>query len=1058
MGSRGRSIRLRINLLVTVPLIALLGLVAYVATTTATNAINLDRVPNLINATSEPAANFTALLQDERLAAVVYAFNPTAPGAAKTYTAATQAPQADEQKLLLALNGSQTKDSESGTEAQGIAALEAQLPALRKLEGAVLQGQVTPVQAYGAYTESIADEPRLFLDEANSETNATAADQALGLIGAVSSQEALSEEEALLAGMLVAPKSTTAEQKTTFAEARAAFDIAAANRQAYVTDADFLLTPANQKIYQAPQASTLALGKQLGAIETAVETGSLIDKLGLTAPRWETMANQLLDTQATGGFSEADAQLAFDQRLAHAAWVKFYVVSGIALAALLLTILFTTVLGRAIIRRLRGLEQNALTLAEQQLPEVIGRLRRGDEVDVAAEAPPLSIGVDEIGRVGQAFDLVRQTAIRSAVEEARLRRGLNDVFRSLARRSQSLLHRQLTLLDQMERRATDPEALDDLFRLDHLTTRMRRHSEGLVILAGAPPGRGWSSPVRMLDVMRGAIAEVEDYARVSVATRSQAALSGSAVADVIHLLAELIENATTLSPPYTSVRVAGDTVANGFAIAVEDRGLGMSAQRISELNDRLANPPEFNPSDSEQLGLFVVSQLARRHGVKVTLKSSPYGGTEAVVLIPRHLVVTEEAFRASLPGEQTAAITMGAVMATNGSPLIESSTEVLEGFPSAPDRLSPWPFDAQSQLLDGPISSEGPRIAGPLRRPQNSFPEGTPRGGHHAPPRGSGLPGFGGAGADSGTTGGNGGNGHTAGNGHPVGNGNGNGFATAADHDGPDSGELPRRTRTGSDRPGAAPFGQPATGGVPTFDMFSPVHRGGDGQPEQPGTQGSSPPSAPYPSAFPDHPQPFADAPSAFPAHPQPFADAPSAFPAHPQPFADAPPAFPAWSGPAAPTAPTMPAVPTPADSPTPFTPVAPTPGGATASRPPWELSHDGDPQSVVPAETMTGPGSGAAAEPEPPDGMGQADGDFKGLPRRVRQASIAPQLRGDPAVRRRSTTPADAASTATGPTPDEIRATMSALQRGWQEGRSQRPDGGEPSWPQNAEGDPDAT
>ena len=237
------------------------------------------------------------------------------------------------------------------------------------------------------------------------------------------------------------------------------------------------------------------------------------------------------------------------------------------------------------------------------------------------------------------------------MDEARLRQGLNDVFRSLARRSQSLLHRQLTLLDQMERRASDPEALDDLFRLDHLTTRMRRHAEGLVILAGAPPGRGWSSPVRMVDVMRGAIAEVEDYARVSVATRSQAALAGSAVADVIHLLAELIENATTLSPPYTSVRVSGDTVANGFAIEVEDRGLGMSPTRLAELNDRLANPPEFNPSDSEQLGLFVVSQLAKRHGIRVTLKASPYGGTAAIVLIPQHLVVTEEAFRAGLPGE-----------------------------------------------------------------------------------------------------------------------------------------------------------------------------------------------------------------------------------------------------------------------------------------------------------------------------------------------------------------------------------------------------------------------
>ena len=336
----------------------------------------------------------------------------------------------------------------------------------------------------------------------------------------------------------------------------------------------------------------------------------------------------------------------------------------------MITILFSTLVARSIIRRLRGLERSARTLAEDQLPDVVARLRRGEAVDVAAEAPPLRTGDDEIGRVGQAFELVRQTAVRAAVEEARLRQGLNEVFRSLARRSQSLLHRQLTLLDQMERRATDPEALDDLFRLDHLTTRMRRHAEGLVILAGAPPGRAWSSPVRMVDVMRGAIAEVEDYARVSVATRSQAALAGSAVTDVIHLLAELIENATTLSPPYTSVRVSGDTVANGFAIEVEDRGLGMSPQRLAELNERLVSPPEFNPADSEQLGLYVVSQLAKRHGIRVTLKASPYGGTAAIVLIPRHLVVTEEAFRAGLPGEPTAigpASVGRAAQATNGN-------------------------------------------------------------------------------------------------------------------------------------------------------------------------------------------------------------------------------------------------------------------------------------------------------------------------------------------------------------------------------------------------------
>ena len=329
---------------------------------------------------------------------------------------------------------------------------------------------------------------------------------------------------------------------------------------------------------------------------------------------------------------------------------------------------------------------------------MVGRLRRGENVDVNAEAPPLRVGRDEIGRVGQAFDLVRQTAIRAAVEEARLRQGLNDVFRSLARRSQSLLHRQLTLLDQMERRASDPEALDDLFRLDHLTTRMRRHAEGLVILAGAPPGRGWSSPVRMVDVMRGAIAEVEDYARVSVATRSQAALTGSAVADVIHLLAELIENATTLSPPYTSVRVSGDTVAHGFVIEVEDRGLGIGPTRLAELNDRLANPPEFNPSDSEQLGLFVVSQLAKRHGIRVTLKASPYGGTAAIVLIPRHLVVTEEAFRSGLPGEPA----MAQLVANGNSGLSE-----LDGVP-------------------GLGQPPGVRISGPLRRSALGAANGSP--------------------------------------------------------------------------------------------------------------------------------------------------------------------------------------------------------------------------------------------------------------------------------------------------------------------------------------------
>ena len=339
---------------------------------------------------------------------------------------------------------------------------------------------------------------------------------------------------------------------------------------------------------------------------------------------------------------------------------RLWVVSAVGVAGLILTLLVTILLGRSINRRLTELRKSALTLAQEQLPAVVARLRRGESVDVAAEAPPIRVGSDEIGQVGQAIDAVRQTAIRSAIDEASIRQGVNDMFRNLARRNQSLLQRQLSVLDDMERRAADPDVLEDLFKMDHLTTRMRRHAEGLIILSGAPPGRSWSAPVKLIDVMRGAVAEVEDYARVTVATQAQTALAGSAVTDVIHLLAELIENATSLSPPFTQVRVGGESVANGFAIEIEDRGLGMTPQRLAELNDRLANPPDLNPANTEQLGLFVVGQLARRHRISVVLRPSPYGGTTAVVLIPRDLIVDEGPAALSAGGAALAGAWAGA--------------------------------------------------------------------------------------------------------------------------------------------------------------------------------------------------------------------------------------------------------------------------------------------------------------------------------------------------------------------------------------------------------------
>jgi hypothetical protein len=209
-------------------------------------------------------------------------------------------------------------------------------------------------------------------------------------------------------------------------------------------------------------------------------------------------------------------------------------------------------------------------------------------------------------------------------------------------RNQSLLHRQLGMLDSMERRTSEPGALADLFRLDHLTTRMRRYAEGLIILSGAVPGRGWRDPVPVVDILRAAVAEVEDYVRVDVISESDDLVAGNAVSDVIHLIAELIENAAAFSPPNTRIEVRAERVGTGLVAEVEDRGLGMSPDELDDINARLASLPEFDLAHSDQLGLFVVSRLAARHAIKVSLRRSVYGGTTAVVLLPFGVVVRRE--------------------------------------------------------------------------------------------------------------------------------------------------------------------------------------------------------------------------------------------------------------------------------------------------------------------------------------------------------------------------------------------------------------------------------
>ena len=234
------------------------------------------------------------------------------------------------------------------------------------------------------------------------------------------------------------------------------------------------------------------------------------------------------------------------------------------------------------------------------------RLRTGQPVDLSAEISAENREGDEIGQVAAAFDRAHNAAVIAATAEARTRAGVNAVFLNIAHRSQVVTHRQLEVLDQAEQTLEDPVHLQTLFQLDHLATRARRHAENLIILGGEQPGRRWRNPVPLTTLIRSAVAETLEYARIRPARLPQVAIVGNAVADLIHLLAELMDNATSFSPPNSPVEVRGDLVGRGIVVEISDQGLGMSGAEFEERNAMLDNAPDFSLetlTDDPRMGL-----------------------------------------------------------------------------------------------------------------------------------------------------------------------------------------------------------------------------------------------------------------------------------------------------------------------------------------------------------------------------------------------------------------------------------------------------------------------
>ncbi|WP_432092700.1 ATP-binding protein [Streptomyces sp. bgisy100] len=359
---------------------------------------------------------------------------------------------------------------------------------------------------------------------------------------------------------------------------------------------------------------------------------------------------------------------------------------------------------------------------QADLHDLLRRLGQGERLQPRPQAPLPEPSGDSLDLLAHEFALAQRQAETAVVQAAQLVRGKSEgseekveVFVNLARRLQSLVHREIELLDELENEVEDPDLLKGLFHVDHLATRIRRHAENLAVLGGAISRRQWSRPVTMTEVLRSSIAEVEQYSRVKLVPPIDGTLRGHAVADVIHLLAELVENATVFSAPQTQVLLRAQRVSAGLAVEVEDRGLGMPREEQLRMNALLTDPDRIDVGEllrDGRIGLFVVSALARRHGIAVQLQSNIYGGIQAVLVLPQSLLGDQ-------PGETTPAAAPAATAPHDAaSPLPPAAPA-----PSAPPVQPAPPVQAGVPVQPGvPAGPAGSPAAPPPPAPHRAAP------------------------------------------------------------------------------------------------------------------------------------------------------------------------------------------------------------------------------------------------------------------------------------------------------------------------------------------------
>ncbi|MGY3204916.1 sensor histidine kinase [Streptomyces sp. TE5632] len=637
-GARRRlgSIRLSLVLLALVPSVTLAAMWGVTTIQMFSEGLQLRAQTELSRATGAMGTEATLALQQERRLSAAWLVSP------ETSRAALDAQREKTDAAVAKLVGQADAIAEAPARvSERLYSVLGSVGSLEYYRGQVDKpSDITAEQALDQYTSIIDDQIHAF-QELSQVDDGDLTSQARPLVSLEHAAELVSQEDARLT--LAWPSGELDEPSWS------AFAGSVATRRWLIEDQ---IVPSlrgetktqTERILHSPQWHTLqeVENEVLAVHPTAKGAADLPN----AQKRWEAALTEVTPQYAALIRQQTDALLTRSADEARGLLLTAAALSAGGLLALLLCVGVSWRITRSLSRRLHGLRMATLSLAEERLPDVVARLERGEKVDAESATTPLDYGHDELGQVAQAFNTAQRTAVHTAVELADTRRGFQKIILGIARQSQNLVNLQLSKLDALERRHTDPEVLKGLYELDSTASQLRRYEENLVIVSGERPGRSWSEPVALIDILRSAVGEVAEYQRVEVHTDEEVALAPPAVADVIHLLAELIDNATVYSPAPSPVGVRAALVAKGLAVEVEDRGLGMSEDDYASMNAQLAKPPQFDVvalADDLRLGMFVISQLAHRHGITVTLRPSPYGGTTAIVLLPHTIVVCDAA-------------------------------------------------------------------------------------------------------------------------------------------------------------------------------------------------------------------------------------------------------------------------------------------------------------------------------------------------------------------------------------------------------------------------------